>query len=98
MSLWREGVHWTCHAAGLDKIVASIAAEKRAPAIDRTEVKGTFDFDVRYIQENRRLDPDVPPGPSFDQALQEELGLKLQKTKASIEVMVIDHLQKPSEN
>ena len=98
VSLWREGAHWTCHAAGLDKIVATIAAMKRAPAVDRTQVKGTFDFDVLYIPDDRRVDPDAPPGPTFDQALQEELGLKLQKTKGSIEVMVIDHLEKPSEN
>jgi uncharacterized protein (TIGR03435 family) len=97
-TLWREGVHWVCHAAGMDKIVASISGEKRFPVVDHTEISGTFDFDVRYIPEDRRLDADVPPGPSFDQALQEELGLKLKKAKGSVEVIVIDHLEKPSEN
>jgi uncharacterized protein (TIGR03435 family) len=43
-----------------------------------------------------RDDPNAPPG--LYTAIQEQLGLKLIRTKAPIQVMVIDHLETPSEN
>ena len=41
-------------------------------------------------------DPNAPP--SLYVALQEQLGLKLESTKANADVMVIDHVEKPSAN
>jgi bla regulator protein blaR1 len=64
------------------------------PVVDRTNFTDPFDFNLEYAAIDR---PDAI-GPSIFVAVQEQLGLKLDPVKAPIEVMVIDHLEKPSEN
>jgi bla regulator protein blaR1 len=76
------------------------------PVIDRTDLKGNFDFTLEWESE-----PDEPSnngtgmiasrlhlGPSMFTALEENLGLKLEATKAPVEVLVIDHVEQPSSN
>ena len=41
---------------------------------------------------------DLDPMPPMDRALQEELGLKVETAKGPVRVLVIDHIDKPSEN
>jgi uncharacterized protein (TIGR03435 family) len=41
---------------------------------------------------------DLDPTPPMDRALQEELGLKVETAKGPVKVLVIDHVEKPSEN
>jgi uncharacterized protein (TIGR03435 family) len=46
--------------------------------------------------------PDTPPpapaGPAFVDAVRDQLGLKLESSKASLRVLVIDKVERPSEN
>jgi uncharacterized protein (TIGR03435 family) len=63
------------------------------PVIDKTGVTGPFD--VLHLE----YAPDASAdGPSIFTALQEQLGLKLESTRAPVEVLVIDHIEKPSAN
>jgi len=39
-----------------------------------------------------------PPGITFMDAVREQLGLKLEPTRAPVQVLVIDHIERPSEN
>lgn len=74
------------------------------PMIDRTGLRGTFDFTLEFTQE--RSGPAPPStetqaddrGPTFEEALRDQLGIKLQSTKAPIKVLVVDHLQRPLAN
>jgi len=73
------------------------------PVIDRTGITGRLDF--RLIFDPRLgligclgTEPSDPSGPSIITALQKQLGLKLESAKAPAGVLVIDHVEKPSEN
>ena len=82
----------------MSRITDTVGNALKAPLLDRTGITGSFDLHVRYVPEDRVLEPNMEPGPSLAKALQEELGLTLQKGTGPIEVLVIDHLEKPSEN
>jgi uncharacterized protein (TIGR03435 family) len=64
--------------------------------IDQTELSGPFDIDLTWaVETDPTASADVP---SIFTALQEQLGLKLEPTRASVEVFVIDHAEKPTSN
>jgi len=74
--------------------------------LDKTGVPGRFIIFLEYVRDenvNPRLLPpptdisDVQPGPAITTAI-EELGLKLEPTKGPREYLVIDHIERPSEN
>jgi uncharacterized protein (TIGR03435 family) len=92
---WNDGTHVICHGAGMDKIVAVLSNQLKAPVVDRTALTGTYDLHVRF---DPRTNPNTDPGPSLGEAIQQELGLTLQKGTGPVEVIVIDHMEKPSEN
>ncbi len=74
------------------------------PIIDKTGLTGRFDFTLEWAHERRTpagSDSPVasdPIGPTPLEALRDQLGLKLQSTKASIPILVIDKVERPSEN
>jgi uncharacterized protein (TIGR03435 family) len=70
------------------------------PVIDKTGLVGTFDFSIEFT-------PEVPAGanfhpnetgPTFLEALKEQLGLKMDSTTGPVNVIVVDHIEQPSEN
>jgi uncharacterized protein (TIGR03435 family) len=93
----------------IDRLVWQLASTLSAKVEDRTELKGKYDFELRYSNENERAMAPNPSGtssaalsdstaPSLFEAIQEQLGLKLESRKGPVEVIVIDHIEKPSEN
>lgn len=67
------------------------------PAADQTGLAGRFDFTLRWAPEAAQpTDPNPPPG--LFTAIQEQIGLKLEATKAPVDVLVIDHVDRPSPN
>lgn len=74
------------------------------PVIDKTGLNGTFDFTFEWTQDtNNGLTSDTKPAtltesPGFEEALREQLGLRLKASKAEVQVPVIDHIEHPSEN
>jgi uncharacterized protein (TIGR03435 family) len=64
------------------------------PVVDRTSLPGTFDFHLRFTD---GLAPDAR-FPSLFTAVEEQLGLKLESTRAPVDMIVIDSVQRPTEN
>jgi uncharacterized protein (TIGR03435 family) len=78
------------------------------PVVDRTGLTGNWQFVMTFAQERPVGAPAPPPGeqlpapdpnaPSFFTALQEQLGLKLESTKAPFDVTVIDSAEHPADD
>jgi len=78
------------------------------PVVDHTGLTDRYDFQLRWTPDESQFaqmgsrgpvsteDSNAPP--TLETALQEQLGLKLEPAKAMTDVIVIDHLEKPSEN
>jgi uncharacterized protein (TIGR03435 family) len=103
--------HWQGHFALVSNLARSLGGQPEMdgrPIVDKTGLTGQYDFTLRWTP----LDPDPstaptpgaattdpgPQWPSLFPALEEQLGLKLAPAKAQIEVIVIDSVEKPSEN
>jgi uncharacterized protein (TIGR03435 family) len=70
------------------------------PVIDMTGISGAYDLTLRFSRESERSDPGkTPQYPVVPLALQEQLGLRLEKKTAPIEMLVVDRVEKvPVEN
>lgn len=67
------------------------------PVVDETGLKGKFDFRLAWTNEGaQNEDPKAPPG--LFTAVQEQLGLKIEPTKGPAEVLVVEHVERPSAN
>jgi uncharacterized protein (TIGR03435 family) len=69
-----------------------------APVVDETGLKGSYNFALEFTdsRDPRTRQPDAPP--DVFGAVEEQLGLRLQSSKRPINVLVVDHIEKPSAN
>ena len=65
------------------------------PVIDQTGLTGNYDFRIEFTPEAHGFDA---PGPTFIEALKEQDGLKLVPEKRSIDGIIVDHVERPTEN
>jgi uncharacterized protein (TIGR03435 family) len=96
---------------GLDMaaIAGTLAPSQRMPVVDETRLQGRYDIDLTYTPEPFSATalaqrggapmPGVDPnGASLFQAIEEQLGLKLQPKRMLVPVVVIDHIEPLTEN
>lgn len=87
--------------ATMEDVVGGISnAFLDRPVLDKTGLTGTYDFKLTYTPDtraNRAGDPD-PNDISIFTAVQEQLGLRLEPQKAEVEILVVDRVEKPSDN
>ena len=88
----------------------SLSRQLGRVVLDKTGLRGLYDFELKWTPDESQTpmirgadggDSAPPPdasGPTLFTALQEQLGLKLESQKGPVEVFVIDHVEKPTEN
>ena len=67
------------------------------PVLDKTGLEGYYAYTLGWFPANRPMPPGLD-APDMFQALQDQLGLRLESTKGPVEKVVIDHAEKPSGN
>jgi uncharacterized protein (TIGR03435 family) len=102
---WRFGpgrlAHWTAKGQSMEAFAVALnqglAAGRRV--IDKTGLTGKYDFTLYYEFPIPGAPPSEDPAPDLDQALQQQLGLRLVEGKAPFDVVVVDHADRvPTEN
>ena len=91
--------------ANIAQLTQGLSVWAQRIVIDQTALTGSYDIDLTFTPD--RLPQGGPPpgapmpsidpnGPSLFTAVQEQLGLKLESQRAPIEVLVIDHVERPT--
>ena len=102
----------TGQALPMTSVVNMLSQQLHRTVIDKTGLTGKYDLELTWTPEEgegmghpppagdaQRADPSSDSsGPSIFTAVQEQLGLKLQSAKGPVETLVIDNVEKPSEN
>jgi uncharacterized protein (TIGR03435 family) len=87
----------------MPELVRKLSLMLDRAVIDNTGYTGLFDLRIHFVPDasTPAMPPPPPgsdvPGPSLPQALR-QLGLQLESTKGPVEVIVVDHAQRPSGN
>jgi uncharacterized protein (TIGR03435 family) len=93
-------------AVPISSLVNMLQGQVGRPIVNKTALDGLFDFNLKFSPQGASSGPSATaapdgaddPLPSLFTVLQDELGLRLDSGKGPVEVLVIDSVQKPSEN
>jgi uncharacterized protein (TIGR03435 family) len=92
-------------AVALSYLAGGLAVQLRRAVVDKTNLKGLYDFKLWWVPDPIMLGTASPgaqatgsSGPSIFTAIQEQLGLKLESARGPVEVLVIDSVSRPTEN
>jgi uncharacterized protein (TIGR03435 family) len=81
-------------SVSMAKLAITLGNQLGRAVIDKTGMEGTYDFRLEWNPDQAT----ASSAPSLFTALREQLGLRLESQKAQVEVLVIDNLEKPSQN
>jgi len=98
-------------AVPLETLTQALSQLLGRTIVDKTGLMGFFDINLRWAPDQGQLGgpfgpqpggppppPPDPSGPSIFTAIQEQLGLRLESSKGQVQTVVIDSIEKPSEN
>jgi uncharacterized protein (TIGR03435 family) len=99
--------------ATMEEIATTLGSQLNRPVMDATGVSGKYEVALMWVTDNGLRAPavastgaeshapvvsDTDAGPTLATAIQEQLGLKLQPKKTVVDVLIVDHVEKASEN
>ena len=85
--------------APLTEVAKAFSQVLRRKVVDRTALTGVYDLTLEWTPDEVAADAaDLPAGASFSTAVQEQLGLRLESGRVPTDVIVVEQINKPSEN
>jgi uncharacterized protein (TIGR03435 family) len=92
-----QGMTVLLGARPLSALAGPLSSPSGRVVVDKTGLKGNYDMTLRYVD---RPSPNAPPDapPDIFTAVQEQLGLKLESDRAPLKILVIDRIERPTEN
>lgn len=89
--------HLSAKQMPISQLVDILAGQLDRPVIDLTGIRGVFDVTLDWTPENAPAAA-VETKPPLSMALEDQLGLKLEARKTRVDVIVVDHAERSSEN
>lgn len=81
----------------LTELARSLSSYVERPVVDHTRLGGYYLVSLMWVPDRPRPAGDFAPGPSIFAAVAEQLGLKLQPSKADFQMLVIDNAERTPE-
>jgi len=91
-----QGLQMDSTNYSLTAMAAMLSTMLEAPVVDRTGLTGFYGFSLQFGRDWSAGNPQS--WPDIFTAVQEQLGLKLDRTRANVPVLIIDHIDKPTAN
>ena len=95
-----RGFEYIAHGATTTDIAEMLTGQFGEKVNDKSGLTGKYDFHLETYgvrAEDRKMD-ETNPWPPLENAVEDQLGLKLVRSKGLVRVLVIDHVERPSEN
>jgi uncharacterized protein (TIGR03435 family) len=81
----------------MEEFASTMESVVDRPVADQTGLTGRWDFLLKW-RPDESVTSDANALPGLFTAIQEQIGLKLEAVKAPVDVLVIDHVERPSAN
>jgi uncharacterized protein (TIGR03435 family) len=96
-----DGFHMHMPRITMDGFAGMLAGQLQQEVGNATGLDGTYDIELQWMPDTAAaaIDASMPGAPALPQALQDQLGLKLESKKGPVDRLVIDHVDRaPKEN
>jgi uncharacterized protein (TIGR03435 family) len=92
-----NNTHYTGSGVSMDRFAEFLSQHTDVPVLDFTGLKGVYTLKLDW--QGKEDNTDAPAGPGITEAVQDQLGLRMERRKAPVEILVVDHIEKtPTEN
>jgi uncharacterized protein (TIGR03435 family) len=89
-----DGTRVTGRAVEMPELAQMLTSYFSAPVLDRTGLSGPHDFDFNFVSDPLRASN--TDGVTLETALREQLGLRVERQRAPVDVLVIESAERPA--
>jgi uncharacterized protein (TIGR03435 family) len=82
----------------MDTIATVLSRQLDRDVLNQTNLPGKYDFQLDWTPDSGPCSDDAPVRPAFVTAIQQQLGLKLEAGKGPAEYLIVEHIERPTEN